>query len=89
MARTLQGKVVSDKQDKTIVVRVDRRKTHPIYRKQYTVSSKFYAHDEKNESKAGDVVEIVESKPISKTKRWTFSRLINRPEDAEMSGAEK
>lgn len=69
--RTLQGVVVSDKQAKTIVVRVDRRFTHPIYKKTIRRSKNYHAHDENNQFKAGDVVRIEESKPLSKLKRWT------------------
>ena len=69
--RTLQGVVVSDKQDKTVVVRVDRRFTHPIYKKTIRRSKNYHAHDENNQFKAGDVVRIEESKPLSKLKRWT------------------
>ena len=72
--RTLQGVVVSDKQAKTVVVRVDRRFTHPIYKKTIRRSKNYHAHDEANEFKAGDVVWIEESKPISKLKRWTVVR---------------
>ena len=69
--RTLQGVVVSDKQAKTVVVRVDRRFTHPIYKKTIRRSKNYHAHDENNQFKAGDVVRIEESKPLSKLKRWT------------------
>jgi len=68
--RTLQGMVVSDKGDKTIVVRVDRRVTHPIYKKIITRSKKFMAHDKANEYRLGDTVQIEESRPLSKRKRW-------------------
>src|ERR1700755_1641555 len=68
--RTLQGVVVSDKQDKTVVVRVERRFTHPVMKKTVRRSNKFHAHDEKNEFSVGDVVWIEEHKPISKLKRW-------------------
>lgn len=68
--RTLQGLVVSDKGDKTIVVRVDRRVTHPIYKKIITRSKKFMAHDETNMYREGDTVRIEESRPLSKQKRW-------------------
>ena len=68
--RTLQGEVVSDKQDKTVVVRVERRFTHPVMKKTIRRSNKFHAHDEKNEFKVGDLVRIEEHKPISKLKRW-------------------
>jgi small subunit ribosomal protein S17 len=69
--RTLQGVVVSDKQDKTVVVRVDRRFTHPIYKKTIRRSKNYHAHDENNQFKPGDLVRIEESKPLSKLKRWT------------------
>jgi small subunit ribosomal protein S17 len=69
--RTLQGVVVSDKQDKTIVVRVERRFTHPMMKKTVRRSKKFYAHDENNEYSVGDVVWIEEHRPISRLKRWT------------------
>jgi len=72
--RTLQGVVVSDKQDKTVVVRVDRRFTHPIYKKTIRRSKNFHAHDENNEYAPGDVVWIEESKPISKLKRWVVTQ---------------
>jgi small subunit ribosomal protein S17 len=68
--RTLQGVVVSDKQDKTIVVRVERRFTHPMMKKTVRRSKKFYAHDENNEYSVGDVVWIEEHRPISRLKRW-------------------
>jgi small subunit ribosomal protein S17 len=69
-ARTLQGTVVSDKMDKTIVVRVDSLKLHPKYRKRYKRSEKYKVHDEKNEYAEGDVVRFVECRPISKDKCW-------------------
>jgi small subunit ribosomal protein S17 len=68
--RTLEGVVVSDKQDKTIVVRVERRYTHPVMKKTVRSSKKYYAHDEKNEFKVGDIVMIEERRPLSKLKRW-------------------
>lgn len=70
MKKKLKGKVVSDKMDKTIVLKVDRFITHPIYKKKYRVSKKFKAHDEENKSKAGEMVEIEECRPFSKEKRW-------------------
>lgn len=82
MAKRLIGTVVSDVQDKTIVVKTERRVTHPIYRKQYTVSKKYQAHDEKNEAILGDKVAIVESKPVSKTKTWKLESIIERKEGA-------
>jgi small subunit ribosomal protein S17 len=68
--RTLQGVVVSDKQNKTVVVRVERRYTHPILQKTVRRSKKYYAHDENNEYSVGDIVRIEEHRPISKLKRW-------------------
>jgi small subunit ribosomal protein S17 len=79
MAKTIIGTVSSDKTDKTIVVTVQSRKTHPLYRKQYTVSRKFMAHDEKNEAQVGDKVAIVETRPLSKRKRYTLDRIIEKP----------
>src|SRR3954462_1914007 len=72
--RTLQGVVGSDKQDKTVIVRVERRFTHPVMKKPVRRSNKFHAHDEKNEYSVGDLVWIEEHKPISKLKRWTVAR---------------
>ena len=72
--RTLQGVVVSDKQDKTVIVRVERRFTHPVMKKTVRRSNKFHAHDEKNEFSIGDLVWIEEHKPISKLKHWTVVR---------------
>ena len=68
--RMLQGVVVSDKQDKTVVVRVERRFTHPVLKKTIRRSATFHAHDENNEFSAGDLVRIEEHRPISKLKRW-------------------
>ncbi len=68
--RTFTGTVVSDKMDKTIVVRVDRTKVHPKYKKRYTVSKKYKVHDEENKFKIGDKVNFVECRPLSKDKRW-------------------
>jgi small subunit ribosomal protein S17 len=72
--RQLQGVVVSDKQDKTVVVRVERRFTHPVLQKTVRRSNKFHAHDEKNEFSTGDIVWIEEHKPISKLKSWMVIR---------------
>ncbi len=77
MAKNFQGVVVSDKGQKTIVVLVETRKTHPLYKKQYTVSKKFMAHDEKNEAKPGDKVIIAETKPISKKKKFILTSIIS------------
>ena len=76
--RTLVGKVVSDKRAKTITVLVERRTKHELYGKIVAKSSKYHAHDEKGEYKLGDVVEIAESRPISKTKSWVVTRLIEK-----------
>ena len=78
MAKSITGVVSSDKADKTIVVTVRERKTHPLYRKQYTVSKKFIAHDEKNEAHVGDKVVIVETRPISKRKSHKLSQVVER-----------
>jgi small subunit ribosomal protein S17 len=68
--RVMQGVVVSDKMDKTIVVKVERRYQHPIYKKYIRRSKKYHAHDENNQCKIGDTVTIRESRPLSKLKRW-------------------
>ena len=79
MARTLIGTVASDKTDKTIVVSVQTRKTHPIYKKQFTMTERFMAHDEKNEAHVGDKVAIIEGRPLSARKRYVLDRIIERP----------
>ena len=76
--RVLQGVVVSDKCEKTIVVKVERRYAHPLYGKQVTRSKKYHAHDENNDYHIGDVVRITETRPLSKQKRWRVSELIER-----------
>lgn len=78
MAKTFVGVVSSDKADKTISVSVATRKTHPIYRKQYTSTKKFLAHDEKNEARSGDKVSISETKPLSARKRFILDKIISR-----------
>ena len=72
------GVVVSDVQDKTIVVKVDRRTQHPMYKKVVKVRRKFTAHDEKNEAKVGDTVRIAETRPLSKNKCWRLVEIISR-----------
>ena len=72
--RMLQGTVVSDKLDKTVVVRVERRFTHPVMKKTVRLSKKYHAHDEKNEFSIGDIVWLEEHRPISRLKRWTVVR---------------
>jgi len=76
--RTLTGRVVSDKMDKTVAVLVERRVKHPIYGKFITRSKKYHAHDENNEMGEGDLVEIEESRPISRTKSWRVTRLLEK-----------
>ncbi len=78
MPRTLTGIVASDKGHKTIVISVATRKTHPVYKKQYTVNTRFMAHDEKNEAKVGDRVVIVETRPVSARKRFRLSQIVER-----------
>jgi small subunit ribosomal protein S17 len=78
MAKQITGTVTSDKGDKTIVITVRARKTHPLYRKQYTLNTKFMAHDEKNQAKVGDLVTIVETRPISDRKRFALERIVER-----------
>ena len=76
--RTLVGRVLSDKMANTVTVIVERRVKHPIYNKIIVRSSKYHAHNENNEAKLGDVVEIQESRPLSKTKSWVVSKLLER-----------
>ena len=80
------GRVVSDKMDKTIVVRVERRFRHPQFKKVVTAYSKFYAHDDKNEAKIGDRVRIQETRPLSKSKCWRLVEIVERnPETAPVA----
>ncbi len=76
--RTIIGTVVSDKADKTIVLSVTERKTHPLYKKQYSRTTKYIAHDEKNEAKVGDLVEAKEVRPISARKRLKLERIVSK-----------
>ena len=76
--RVLEGTVVSDKQDKTIIVRVERRFTHPVLKKTIRRSKKFHAHDEANKYKVGDTVSIEEHAPVSKLKRWVVVETENK-----------
>lgn len=78
MAKTFTGVVSSDKGSKTIVVTVRTRKTHPIYKKQYTVSKKFMAHDEADSAHVGDKVIISETRPISRHKRFTLDKIVEK-----------
>lgn len=84
-ARILQGVVVSDKMDKTVVVNVARRKQHPLYRKVINRSRRFKAHDAANECNVGDVVRILETRPISRDKRWRVIEILERGDVAEVS----
>ena len=76
--RTLQGKVVSDKMDKTVTVLVERNVKHPLYGKIIRLSTKIHAHDESNQYGIGDVVVIEESRPLSKTKSWVVKELVEK-----------
>jgi small subunit ribosomal protein S17 len=76
--RTVTGKVTSNKMDKTITVLVERKVKHPLYGKYINQSNKFHAHDEKNEVNEGDVVQITEHKPISKSKSWVVTRVVSK-----------
>jgi len=76
--RTLTGRVVSDKMDKTITVLIERRVKHPIYGKYVKRSTKLHAHDENNQCRAGDLVTIRETRPLAKTKAWTLVDVVER-----------
>ena len=76
--KIFRGKVISNKMDKTIVITVDRRKLHSLYQKYVTVTKKFKAHDAKNEANIGDVVRVIESRPLSKDKRWRLLEIVDR-----------
>ena len=78
LKRTLVGKVVSDKRAKTVTVLVERRVKHPLYGKIVIKSSKYHAHDEQGEYHLGDLIEITESRPISKSKNWIATRLVTK-----------
>ena len=82
MAKSLTGIVTSDKADKTITITVTSRETHPIYGKQYTVTRKYMAHDEKNEAKLGDKVTIVEVRPISRRKAFKLESIIEKSRES-------
>ena len=79
--KVLIGEVVSDKMQKTVVVRVDRVKRHPLYGKVIKVSKRFKAHDEENRCRVGDIVRIVESRPLSREKRWVVTEILSRGEE--------
>mgnify|MGYP002745310313 FL=1 len=91
MAKTLQGVVTSDKRDKTITVSITSRETHPLYHKQYSHTRKYTAHDEANEAKLGDKVEIIACRPYSKTCTYKLVKILEKFHDsvelkAEVSG---
>ncbi len=88
MGRTLTGTVVSNKGDKTIVISIQTRKTNRIYKKQYSVTTKYMAHDEKNEANVGDKVTITETRPISARKRFTLASIVERAAIAESDRVE-
>ena len=71
------GRVISDKMDKTVVVAVEWRQAHPLYRKQVKRVTKYHAHDEENSCRVGDMVNIMETRPLSKTKRWRVTQVLN------------
>lgn len=77
--RRLVGRVVSDKMDKTVVVAIERRKMHRVYKKIIQLTKKVYAHDESNAIEVGSVVQVVESKPLSKSKRWVVEKVLETP----------
>jgi small subunit ribosomal protein S17 len=78
LARTLVGRVVSNRMDKTVTVRVERRVKHPVYGKYVVRTTKYHAHDESNRINEGDLVEIAETRPISKTKAWKVTRVVQQ-----------
>ena len=86
--KTLTGVVVGDKADKTVSVKVERRFKHPLYGKVVTRSKKYAAHDETNTYKLGDRVEILSVRPISKSKAWKVTRLVDRPHGIETTAVE-
>lgn len=81
--RRLVGRVVSDKMDKTVAVLIERRKMHRVYKKVVATSRKILAHDESNSVPVGAVVRVVESKPLSKRKRWVVEEVVSQPEQFE------
>ena len=81
------GKVSSDRMDKTITVDTERKYRHPLYKKVVKKTTRFKAHDEKNEARVGDLVEIMETRPLSKTKRWRLAKVIERARTVEEEGS--
>ncbi|OGO61664.1 MAG: 30S ribosomal protein S17 [Chloroflexi bacterium RBG_19FT_COMBO_48_23] len=86
--KTRTGKVISDKMDKTVVVLVESLRRHPLYKKVVKHTSKFKAHDEANACKIGDVVKIIETRPLSKDKCWRVAKIISSKEVVEVESAE-
>ncbi|MCS7171599.1 MAG: 30S ribosomal protein S17 [Aquificaceae bacterium] len=86
--KELVGVVVSDKMEKTVVVKVDRKESHPLYKKHIIKSKKYHAHDPKKECKLGDLVVIRETRPLSKTKRWVVVKIIQRAKTPEGASVE-
>lgn len=87
--RRLVGQVVSDKMDKTVTVLIERRIMHRLYKKVIMTSKKVLAHDETNAIPVGSIVRIVESRPLSKRKRWVVEAVVDRPEDVEIAAAKE
>jgi small subunit ribosomal protein S17 len=81
--KTRTATVVSDSQEKTLVCRVERQAAHPVFRKVVKSSKKYYVHDENNEARVGDVVEIMETRPLSKLKRWRLVSIVRRAATTE------
>ena len=81
ISRTLVGRVVSDKMDKTITILLERKLPHPIYKKYIRRSTKLHAHDERNECKVGDLVSIVQCRPLSKSKSWRLNEIVKQAAD--------
>ena len=85
--KVLLGEVVSDRMNKTVTVLVGRRVRHPIYERVVRRSKKYHAHDEQNQCRVGDVVRIVETRPLSRTKRWRLQEIVRRRADATSASA--
>jgi len=86
--KTRVGKVVGDKMEKTVVVQVEWRRTHRLYRKSIRMATRFNAHDESNDCRVGDLVKIIESRPLSKTKRWRVAEILSREQIADIQPEE-
>ena len=86
--KTRLGRVVSDKMDKTVVVAVETPKRHPLYKKTIKRAIKYKAHDENNECRPGDIVKIIETRPLSRQKRWRVAEIITKGEVAEVQPKE-